>query len=326
MRISNKILANLVSFLKLDIKKQIRFTQSEVRRLETQLIETERKFLHHKVISYHQHACLKQYEQEVDYLIEIDKLAIFPYRKLRRLPHIEGDFDQKLKMPYVLHKGKHRLYFPADWSVEQAKTDYANYIELENILGGDYAEKSPHQYQSDRVHVKEGDVILDIGSAEALFSLDMIEKARRVYIFEYDPKWFKPLEATFEPFGDKVVRIYKRVSTQDTENEIRLDTALANEDLSQLYLKLDIEGYESELLQENQHLLRGEADIRIGCCTYHKHDDAETTERMLKSLGYETEFSDGYMLFIMDPGLRPPYFRKAMIRASRQKTSKNTLS
>lgn len=313
MKNSNAMLANLVSFLKLDVKKQIRFTQAEVRRLETQLINSERKFLHHKVVSYHQHANLPEYRKEADYLESLDELVIFPYKKVKTLPQVEGAFDDKLKMPYVLHKS-HKLYFPSNWDVEKAKTDYRNYIELENILGGDYAEKSPHQYQSQAVHVQEGDVVLDIGSAEALFSLDVIDKARKIYIFEYDEKWVAPLKATFAPFGEKVVITYKRVSDRDSETEVRLDTCLRDEDKSKLFIKLDIEGYEVELLKNNEALLRGGRDIRIACCTYHNHHDAENTKRLLEDLNYEIEFSDGYMLFIMDPGLRPPYFRKAMIR------------
>ena len=71
------------------------------------------------------------------------------------------------------------MYFPETYPVNWAEDLYKNYIETENILGGNYKEKSPHQYQTDEFYIKEGDILLDIGSAEALVALDVIEKVKK---------------------------------------------------------------------------------------------------------------------------------------------------
>jgi 16S rRNA A1518/A1519 N6-dimethyltransferase RsmA/KsgA/DIM1 with predicted DNA glycosylase/AP lyase activity len=65
-------------------------------------------------------------------------------------------------------------------------------------LGGGYMEKMPHQYQTSYFQVKKNDILLDVGCAEALFSLDVIDKVKKVILFESDSVWFDPLKATFE--------------------------------------------------------------------------------------------------------------------------------
>jgi len=220
-------------------------------------------------------------------------------------------------MPFILHNGVKKLYFPKSWSVDQARDNYINYIQVENILGGNYAKKSPHQYQTSNFQINVGDVVLDIGSAEALLSLDVIDIAKKIYIFESDEIWIEPLKATFEPYQDKVVIFNKFVSDKNSATEIRLDSCIEFDKVQSLFIKVDIEGSEKLVLENNKHLFEKNINIRVVCCTYHRQNDADIFKVFFESLGYTTEYSDGYMIFIYDNELRAPYFRHGIIRAEK---------
>ena len=55
-------------------------------------------------------------------------------------------------------------------------------------------------------------------------------------------------------------------------------------------------------------------NIKIACCTYHRQDDADTIEKIYNEIGFHYEYSDGYILFSLDPNQKPPYFRHGIIR------------
>ena len=80
---------------------------------------------------------------------------------------------------------------------------------------------------------------------------------------------------------------------------------------------MDIEGYEKIVIEDNLSLFSQNIDIRLSCCTYHRQTDADDLNTLFKSLGYDTEFSDGYILFSSENNLVPPYFRKGLIRAKK---------
>jgi hypothetical protein len=190
-------------------------------------------------------------------------------------------------------------------------------VEEQGILGGDYYEKAPHQYQTKSFHVKQGDVDLDIGTAEGLFALDSIDKAAKVYLFESDEMWVEALRATFEPYQDKTVLINKFVSDVDTNTQTTLASCLAAESQREIFIKIDIEGDEVKVLKGNKDFFHTGPGIRIACCTYHKNENAEDIKNILKAYGYETEFLDGYMISVHDKNIQPPYFRRGVIRGQR---------
>ena len=64
--------------------------------------------------------------------------------------------------------------------------------------------------------------------------------------------------------------------------------------------------------------LRGRENIQVACCTYHRQEDATTYAQLFKSLGFSVEFSEGVMLLWFAPDLAPPYFRKALLRATKK--------
>jgi hypothetical protein len=245
-------------------------------------------------------------------LTELDKI-LFPYQRINDKIPFKVETGIEFGLKYVLHRADKKLFFPKYFSAEHA---YKNFIEVEGILGSSSLLKSPHSYQDESFKVEEGDVILDVGCAEALFALDNIEKASRVFLFECNKDWYWPLKRTFAPYGDKVVYIPKLVTDKTDAKHTTLTDAIngvvsAND---KLFVKMDIEGFERNVIESNEDFFR-RYKVKLSCCTYHRQDDAKVIEKLLRNMGYLTRFSDGYMLPYHLNGIHYPYFRHGVIYA-----------
>ena len=246
--------------------------------------------------------------------IQKNGLTVFPYPRVKEMPPVVSGIDKTVRLPFVIHKGK-RLYFPHSYSIDKCVKMYEGYISEECLLGGNFREKQPHQYLTESFTVEEGDVLVDVGCAEALLSLDCIDKVSKVYLFEVESMWIPALKATFKDYMHKVTIINKYVSDHDTDTTITLKTALRNEQEKPLFIKMDIEGAEVDVLNGSRDYLANTSNIKIACCTYHKQHDEEIIPKILSELGFDYEFSDGYMLFLDDANLTYPYFRHGLVRA-----------
>jgi hypothetical protein len=258
-----------------------------------------------------------QFQEEIDFMKKQERITVFPYKKIKHLGTVDYGYDTEKNLPYVMHKNR-RLYFARSWTEEASVEKYKDFIENENILGGGYREKAPHQYQSESFHVMRSDILLDVGCAEALFALDVIDEVRKVILFESDPIWFEPLKATFgkEINEGKVVLIEKNAGEDNTPQSVTIASVLKNEEYKSLFIKMDIEGNETRVVKSCTDLMKSGKDIRFSCCTYHRENDAGVLKNIFESNGYQTTFSDGYMLFVHDKHIRRPYFRKGIIRAA----------
>jgi hypothetical protein len=286
-----------------------------MKRWKTLLFRNNKQILLETIIL--RYAGSGKFQKEIDFLKEQKEIAVFPYKNIKQLDTIDSGYDTEKALPYVIHNNR-RLYFVRSLTEEEAAGTYRNFIENENILGGGYMEKTPHQYQSETFHVKNGDILLDIGCAEALFALNVIDKVRKVILFESDPVWFEPLKATFEKeiVSGKVILIEKNAGDKDTARSVTIASVLQNEEYESLFIKMDIEGAETEVVKSCEKWMETDKDIRFSCCTYHKEDHADILKHIFEKHNYKIEFSDGYMLFIIDKRIRYPYFRKGIIRAT----------
>ena len=77
--------------------------------------------------------------------------------------------------------------------VIESERIFCSYIEKENSLGGNFTKKMPHCYQSERVKEDEGDAFVDVGTAEGLVALDVVDWISKVYIIESEHRWIKAL-------------------------------------------------------------------------------------------------------------------------------------
>lgn len=257
--------------------------------------------------------CYPNLQKEADYLLENGAFMI-PYPIIKVTTNVIVGFDKGFKLPFVIHNGK-KLFYPKNYSVEKVRRYYLALIEDDCILGGVHREKQPHQYQTDSFRIEKGDVLADVGCAEALLALDTIDLVSRAYLFEGDPKWIPALKATFKDYDDKVEIINKYVSDLDSDSTVTLQSALKSEGGRNVFIKMDIEGAEIEVLTGSKVYLKETPKIKIACCTYHHQSDADIILDLFEEMGFEHEFSDGYMyLKGYDRDFRFPYFRHGVLR------------
>lgn len=145
------------------------------------------------------YACgnLNDYRKEIMYIAK-HGVSMFPYSFSRKYTRFECkiSFDDKRGEIFVLHKGK-RLYFPKDMTGEDVKKAYKQLVMEQEA-------DSPHRYWSNLNEPKNGDVFIDIGAAEGIIALDLIDIVDKVILVEYEDRWKAALEATFAPYKNRV--------------------------------------------------------------------------------------------------------------------------
>lgn len=242
--------------------------------------------------------------------INPDKIVpVFPYDYAKKydINEIKVFRDEKNGLPYVIHSGK-RLYYKRSMS----DTDVARNYFGEGCITQD--KDSPHLYLEDGLFSTLNGVIADVGCAEANFALDVVEGAEKVFLFEGTPEWHEALEATFEPWKDKVFIVKKWLGEETNAQSISLDDFFAEQRVD--LIKMDIEGAEkSALLGGRKILSRDNPELII--CTYHKWDDARVFKNFLEKYPYKLSHTKGYMIFIWDEDFDPPYLRRGVLRAAR---------
>jgi hypothetical protein len=215
--------------------------------------------------------------------------------------------DEGKDLFYVIHKGK-RLYYSRFFQSESdVRLSY-------NGLCIEQDERSPHRYLTDDFNVLQHDVVVDIGAAEGNFSLEVVEKADVLYIFEPDEKWVEALNATFEPWKEKVHIINKYVSDADSADCITLESFFGDNPVD--FIKIDAEGADKLVLKGAGNKLSANKSLKIAVCTYHRKHDSRVTAKILREYGFNYSFSGGYILFIHSR-LTPPFFRRGLIRAKK---------
>jgi len=249
-------------------------------------------------------------QNEVLRYIDNNPVKIFPYTFYDNYSpeKIEVLFDQQNGMRYVLHDGK-RLYFKKRWGKKRIKKAYSDLLREQDI-------NSPHRYLTESFTIGNDDVIADVGSAEGNFSLSVIEKIRKVYLFEYDKEWIEALKATFAPWAGKVEIINKYVTDYDNGSHIRFDTFYkTKKDIT--FLKIDVDGAEAIVLNSCNEVFNTSVPFKIALCTYHKNNDEKDFTLLLRNHGFSVTPSKGYMIFYYDKKMKVPWLRRGLIRATR---------
>ncbi|MGD0583213.1 MAG: FkbM family methyltransferase [Bacteroidales bacterium] len=270
-----------------------------------------KKSLRKKILEYFSNlpegAVSEEHHEVLEYLAK-NPLSIFPYpfEHLYKPSDIEVSADYVLGMHWVMLDGK-RLYFKKRWSEARIRRGFSDLLREQDP-------KSPHRYLTSQFEVTENDVIADIGAAEGNFSLSVIERVKKAFIFEYNKDWARALRATFAPYGEKAEIINKMVSGSDENSGIRLDTFL-KERKEITFLKIDVDGAEQEVLSSCMEILRSSRPLKIALCTYHKANDEKDFTKLLRECGFEVMQSAGYMIPFYDKKIKAPFLRRGLIRA-----------
>ena len=194
--------------------------------------------------------------------------------------------DNTEGLSYVMHNGK-KLYFPNAFTREKIETLYSELITEQDS-------RSAHRYVVSYNELT-GKTLLDIGSAEGMFSLDTIEFVDHVYLFEYESFWQAALKATFAPWSNKVTIIENYVGDKTQGIFITIDDFLKDKQRDNLFIKMDIEGAEQSALNGALKTLKDGKNIHVAVCTYHKPEDPEKISALLGSLGYSYTFTPGLL-------------------------------
>ncbi len=250
-------------------------------------------------------------EEVLRFMRQHGKIYVFPYDFA--LDAAKEALEKNIQVyednghPYVLHKG-HRMYGKCGCDSAWLRSYYAELLIEQHPA-------SPHCYFRDNRCPGSEDVVADVGAAEGIFTLDIIDQVKKAYLFECDPDWTAALEKTLEPFGDKVELVKKYVGDKTGGNSIALDDFFAGKDIT--YLKADIEGAEESAILGGSKIVFPKKLRRVLLCTYHRKDDETRLAAMLANLGYKTILNPGYMLFFYAADFGPPYIRRGVLYGER---------
>ena len=198
-------------------------------------------------------------------------------------------WDKSKSLHYVLHYAK-SLYFPKEMSIAKIRQLY-NTLCLEQDI------RSPHAYFAFPVPYQLTDVVADIGAAEGIWALDIVEKVKTVYLFECEDSWIEALQATFEPWKDKVFIVNKYVSDFTNENHTTLDDYFYPKNVFPTIIKADIEGAEVAAMKGASKLLTHHIQHAL-LCTYHSVSDFSILSELMQTHHFEVGASKGYMITI----------------------------
>ncbi len=251
----------------------------------------------------------KKYLKEIEWIVRNQRIEVFPYEWIKLYDDFTAEvfYDKELKMRYVMHNGKH-LYFPKGYSSKFIQRYYRSLVIEQDTRSG-------HYYFSNDDKCIAGSVFVDVGAAEGIISLNVIDKVDRVIMFECNEAWIEALNATFAPWKDKVCIVRKFVGSKNDENIISLDKYFEEEKLQEnIVLKLDVEGSEKDVLDGAANIL--EKYVRAAfICTYHNDNDYDVLMKKIEKYPYKIQESEGYMYY---GDQAETGFRKGLIKVYRK--------
>lgn len=195
-------------------------------------------------------------------------------------------FDTECKLYYGIYAG-HRIYLAKTYDTPQKAKQYIRYIHMEQD------KRSPHCYFSDNFQIEKDEVGIDVGAAEGVFALNVIDKVRQIYLIEAEPDWCEALAMTFRDYRQKVTIIQGFVSDSEEQGQLVLDKQFKEVKID--FIKMDIEGAERKALLGAEELI-GKNMPKLAICTYHHMSDYQDISKQLSEKGYFVKSSKGYVI------------------------------
>ena len=193
----------------------------------------------------------------------------------------------------------HLLHWPRSFSTNR----------LDQVISETFDVNDWHYYQKQHTEIAQDEILLDIGTAEGLFPLTVIDKCAHIHMVEPSNLFHDCLQKTFKDFTDKVTIHNVAVGNQDGEisfdensldgkivadNEAsthqiairKIDTLLHDQKIT--YLKADIEGFEQEMLRGAERTIKKNKP-KIAITTYHTQNDPNEIISIIK--GFVPEYN-----------------------------------
>jgi len=249
-----------------------------------------------------------------EHLKQMNEVGVFAYnynlleKYINR--RIQVHHDKNKDLPYIIQDDR-KLYFSRELGSD---TEIAHYY---NIISAEQDSESPHCYFSGNLDFDNCEVLLDIGAAEGNLAFSVVDRVKKVYVFECENNFVEALSATFESYGDKVEIVRKYVSDKNNKNETTIDEFLRNKPYKSGIIKMDIEGFEMLALSGAIETLR-DKNFTFIVAAYHRSTDETEIPTFLSKFNYECRLSKGYLLAIFLER-RPPYFRRCLVFADKTK-------
>ncbi|SDB62004.1 methyltransferase, FkbM family [Flavobacteriaceae bacterium MAR_2010_188] len=180
-----------------------------------------------------------------------------------------------------------------------------------------------HYYRKNHTDVENGEILLDIGTAEGLFPLAIINTCEKIFLVEPSQSFCEALATTFKPFEEKVVIHNTAVGDEDgvinfSEDalmgrigehqgsinhmiNLRKIDSIIPENQKITYIKADIEGYEYEMLKGAKQTIKKNKP-KIAITAYHKENIAKEMIDLI--LTYVPEYNY-YVKGIFEQGPKP---------------------
>lgn len=248
----------------------------------------------------------------VDYLMN-NPINTFPYdyRKKYNIKELKVGRNTRSKLLYCKYDDK-KIYMKKKYTSPFRVRRYINNILIEQD------EHSPHRYLNDTFMPEKDSVVLDIGGAEGLFSAMIIDKVKKVYIFECDKDWIYALKHTFKDYMEKVVIIDRYVDGYSDDRHICLDDFVKQYGLEneKLLIKIDAEGCEPAIISGADKLINSNQDLKIAVCTYHCQEHEDIIRKRFRD--WDVDNSMGYMIYYYDFNWSRPYLRRGLLRIQRK--------
>lgn len=190
------------------------------------------------------------------------------------------------------HRIGDKLYWPRKYNINN----------LYQVSAETFDKNDWHYYEYKTTKVLNGDIVLDLGAAEGLFSLSIIKRCKKVIIIEPNNLFYHALEKTFRKYIPQKVELFKyAVGDKDSVVELinhsisssiieaggnvkmtTLDNLLHNKGRI-TYIKADLEGYEMNMLKGASHIIRDyRPKMAISC--YHQENDYREIINLVKEL------------------------------------------
>lgn len=275
-----EVIKQLVEEYELD-KKKMRFVEPVVPVIEMRLRKKYRNEID-------KNACISDEKVTVINYLQKNHLHMYcyPFYDEYLYKFVPINYDVSNSLYYGIYAGK-RMYLAKKFNTEQKARAYFNAVTMEQDS------RSPHCYWNNKNMKNVFGVGVDVGAAEGIYALSIIEQIEHIYLVEADEGWVEALGYTFAPYENKVTIINKFISNEDSSSCARLDTLLENKKID--FLKMDIEGMEYAALEGMENLLNNN-NINLAICVYHHQEDNYLISHWLKKHGYNSSNSSGYVV------------------------------
>mgnify|MGYP001793749675 CR=1 FL=1 len=160
-----------------------------------------------------------------------------------------------------------------------------------------------HYYQKKNTEIITGEKLLDIGAAEGLFALSVVDKCDSIILIEPNSYFIHSLKKTFASYLNKVkiheyavgnyngiiefneTSLHGSVSNNGThlnkKEIVKIDSIIGSQ-TKITYLKADIEGFEQEMLKGAETTIKTNKP-KIAITSYHNENDATEIIDIVKS-------------------------------------------